>query len=213
MRLTEFGLGGTDFADNESSDLLKAITFRRRSDSEFPLRKFALLNAILGHSSVDVLSDFLSCGLTHVTLLAGQLSDLAAASVAKELSDRAPLRCLTILSSLAGNTGLAAFSDAWARGAPLQRLELAFGAASAQICQDKSGQVNDLRSSGKQEALGVPSPPIVSGDNMETQGREFYCTDKMVGFLEEVVFPRLLLRSEGDLPRLLRGAQDKHSMI
>jgi len=224
-----------------------------------------LLNYNLGDGLVPSLCTLVTCGLAEVSILAGRLSDKGATIVARcarngqssaieDVDDHRALpesvhrverlQVLRLASGAAGNVGLDAISEAWLEGKEAPCVELAFGSASIQVCEDVMRHVNDsaaamsastLRSAASSSAPAHPSvrntavhPTINASDESPTRSagaaggcgcgfqapvssigascadgeapgralkqRRFNATCDVPRYLEDVLFPRLMLR-------------------
>jgi len=177
----ELVVGGSEFNDVDAQVLASAVV---NVDRPCPLRKFGMLNTLLGDASASALARVIISGLTEVILLIGQLSNegvevLAEAVVSRSSKDKASLHNLYLTSEVATDEGLVFFEKPWASGCPAETLELAFGGASKPGCLDLMSKA-------------------VSGSRLGSEWngcRRLYATNGVFAYLEEVMFSRLMARA------------------
>eukprot|EP00747_Dinoflagellata_sp_TGD_P207692 gnl/TRDRNA2_/TRDRNA2_81235_c0_seq1.p1 gnl/TRDRNA2_/TRDRNA2_81235_c0~~gnl/TRDRNA2_/TRDRNA2_81235_c0_seq1.p1 ORF type:complete len:472 (-),score=58.92 gnl/TRDRNA2_/TRDRNA2_81235_c0_seq1:95-1510(-) len=200
VSLKELVLGGSEFTEADTRALARAVVYRRELEPSLSLSRFGLLNVVLGDACANALAELVWSGLSEVSILAGRLSDESVAVLARAPSAMTSavsprLHSLRLAANVAGNMGLSAFDGSWARGMPLQTLELALGGASQQACRDLMG---------KAAACSQVSPPFVEKDENGTQApRSLYATNNVPEYLEDMLYPRLMLRK----PPVLRESE------
>merc|ERR1740129_510595 len=208
-RLQEFVVGGTDFRDEDTAELAHAVisgcTLRAESSTgegaaKVPLRKFGILNALLGDESARAAAELLFAhGLEEVSLAFGKATDDGAVVLGRALAGLAQaelgartedstmqpssLRFLRVACGSSGDMAIAAFESAWTKqGMPLELLDIAFGSASAEAC----AKLNACSvASGASSSSSAPPPR-----------RRVAAINNFGTYLDEVMFPQLFMRSD-----------------
>merc|ERR1712080_209756 len=122
---------------------------------------------------------------------------------------------LRLATNAAGNAGLKFISEAWREDNHLAFCELAFGLASAQVCENAMEQINASADATAASALRSAAPSSIATEPIETtrstppescawiglcdseeqEPKVRLCaTPNFPRYLEEVLFPRLMLR-------------------
>lgn len=260
IKATNFGLkelviGGSEFTDEDAQALVRDVVDRKNVDTSLSLQSFGLLNVNLGDASVPAFSALATCGLAEVSILAGGLSDEGAVYVARKAfalrhaqhnsdaeeelpfpslyEEREPLQVFRLATSFAGNSAIKAISEAWLEGNAPGSCELAFGSATAEVCEEKMKEINAsdaleracaLRSAASSSTAQPPATggginpghlglePAETGcgwlwngptrmrgeddDALQTTKMRMLMTSDIPSYLEEVLFPRLMLRTD-----------------
>eukprot|EP00929_Paragymnodinium_shiwhaense_P113211 TRINITY_DN81474_c0_g1_i1.p1 TRINITY_DN81474_c0_g1~~TRINITY_DN81474_c0_g1_i1.p1 ORF type:complete len:440 (-),score=109.03 TRINITY_DN81474_c0_g1_i1:176-1495(-) len=196
VNLQELVVGGTYFGEVEVQAISEAVAGRRQSrpvssaagpQKTAPLAKFGLLNAMLGDECLPAFQMLVRQGFLELRLLAGQLSDAAILELSAGLrfaGAQAP-RQISIASACAGDASLASFRGFLAEAAGVEEVELAFGNASP----EGVAAIPALASKGAVE---------LKDETKEARKRtaRLAATNQFADYLEEVLFPRLMLRCE-----------------
>jgi len=233
--LNELVIGGSEFVDDDGQALVRAVARRKNEDFALPLKRFGLLNVHLGDGLVPALVDLVSCGLAEVSVLAGKLSDQGVETIARcafglrsgtalfaagdvpaetaHMQNLGSLQSLRLATQSAGNAGLKSISEAWLEGQPPTSCEMAFGSASAQMCEEMTKEINSSDASKtaptlRSAAFSTPTRGSNELQRSNTEGsdwlwvgcgdvarkRRLIVTCDVPKYLEEVLFPRLMLR-------------------
>jgi len=175
LTLKELVIGGSDFTDEDAESFAHALTRRFSVEINPKLRSLGLLNVLLGDTTATALADVVHAGLEEVNILAGQVTSHGAEVLAQAVVQAGQLlHTFSLTSSKTDNDGLAAFERVWLDGNPKLSMDLAFGACSDDKCAD----------------FMVKVPP----EEVRKQ-KKAYATRGVSEYLEEILFPRLMLRS------------------
>mmetsp|Transcript_67234 Transcript_67234/g.161123 ORF Transcript_67234/g.161123 Transcript_67234/m.161123 type:complete len:406 (+) Transcript_67234:88-1305(+) len=174
LTLKELVIGGSDFNDEDAEAFAHALTRRFSVEINPKLQSLGLLNVLLGDTAATALADVVHAGLSEVNILAGQVSSHGAEVLAQAVVQaRQMLTSFSLASSKVDNDGLAAFQSVWSEGSSTLSLELAFGGSSEDSCSDFMAK--------------APATDV--------KKRRIYATRGVSEYLEEILFPRLMLRT------------------
>lgn len=201
VRLKELIVGGVSFGDADATAMAQAVVKRRTAEPTVPLRKVGVLNANLGDACGPAVAQLIGCGVDEASFLMGSLSNEGAINLATALKsvERMP-RLLVLASQAAGDAAMVAFEDFWSAktGSRLRSMDLAFGNVSTEMLHSLNARCSSmLESIAKERTMPImaesraPEPIAL---------RRLHATENFAEFLEEVLFPRLMLR---DRPMLL----------
>eukprot|EP00928_Gymnodinium_smaydae_P021441 TRINITY_DN18364_c0_g1_i1.p1 TRINITY_DN18364_c0_g1~~TRINITY_DN18364_c0_g1_i1.p1 ORF type:complete len:478 (-),score=105.66 TRINITY_DN18364_c0_g1_i1:35-1468(-) len=216
LQLEELTVGGTGFDANAARELTSAVADQRMHGSA-TLRRFALLSALLGDEAAEALHDLTHIGLEDLTLLVGRLTDGGVADLLDSFGVRerdtavrvagehdgageAPRR-LVLASDEAGDAGLLACLEAYREHRGPEYMELAFGAATAPEPKSSSSSSKDgcvimtcQAPTTSDDADPGGALGSLGGVAAGTAAAGVFLTTFFGRYLEEVLFPRLLLR-------------------